>query len=375
MSDFIQIHLLTAYPPSNLNRDDLGRPKTAFMGGCERLRISSQCIKRAIRTSAEFAYGLEDKLGFATRCIPEYINRKLTAAGVDEENIFTFIKSVHDANVKKSDKNGKDESSKKSAVKFNKKNGRASIDELLKALREDAKETARYSKAEFDYVDHICQQVIENPNCQLTEQELKILKHQDISVDIALFGRMYAREPDYNVEAACQISHPISVSPAIIEADFFTAVDDLAENCNQPKVSMIDTTLFGSAIFYTYACIDMELLKRNLEGDVELAALAAKNFIEAITKVSPSGHQNSFASRAFAEYALVERGSQTPRSLVSAFYKPVYGRDQLSEAVKRLRAFKLEIDRAYNWHAEKEAELCVAENKGSLEDLTNIIGK
>jgi CRISPR system Cascade subunit CasC len=33
MSEFIQLHILASYPPSNLNRDDLGRPKTAVMGG------------------------------------------------------------------------------------------------------------------------------------------------------------------------------------------------------------------------------------------------------------------------------------------------------------------------------------------------------
>ncbi|MDN4562893.1 type I-E CRISPR-associated protein Cas7/Cse4/CasC, partial [Salmonella enterica subsp. enterica serovar Typhimurium] len=29
---------MTAYAPANLNRDESGRPKTAFMGGVERLR-------------------------------------------------------------------------------------------------------------------------------------------------------------------------------------------------------------------------------------------------------------------------------------------------------------------------------------------------
>ena len=45
MSHFVQLHLLTFYPPSNLNRDDTGRPKSAVIGGVERLRISSQAIK------------------------------------------------------------------------------------------------------------------------------------------------------------------------------------------------------------------------------------------------------------------------------------------------------------------------------------------
>ncbi|POZ51806.1 type I-E CRISPR-associated protein Cas7/Cse4/CasC [Methylovulum psychrotolerans] len=54
MSRFIQLHLLTAYPPANLNRDDQGSPKTAKMGGYDRLRVSSQCLKRTWRTSDLF---------------------------------------------------------------------------------------------------------------------------------------------------------------------------------------------------------------------------------------------------------------------------------------------------------------------------------
>jgi CRISPR system Cascade subunit CasC len=46
MDKFIQLHILTSFPPANLNRDDLGRPKTAKMGGVDRIRVSSQSLKR-----------------------------------------------------------------------------------------------------------------------------------------------------------------------------------------------------------------------------------------------------------------------------------------------------------------------------------------
>jgi CRISPR-associated protein Cas7/Cse4/CasC subtype I-E len=45
----IEIHVLQNFAPSNLNRDDTGSPKDAEFGGYRRARISSQCIKRAIR--------------------------------------------------------------------------------------------------------------------------------------------------------------------------------------------------------------------------------------------------------------------------------------------------------------------------------------
>ena len=67
MNRFIQLHLLTSYPPSNLNRDDLGRPKTAIMGGVNRLRISSQSLKRAWRTSDVFKEKLSNNIGTRTK--------------------------------------------------------------------------------------------------------------------------------------------------------------------------------------------------------------------------------------------------------------------------------------------------------------------
>jgi len=67
MTEFIQLHVLASYPPSNLNRDDLGRPKTAIMGGTQRLRISSQSLKRAWRQSPFFQEALSGHIGIRTK--------------------------------------------------------------------------------------------------------------------------------------------------------------------------------------------------------------------------------------------------------------------------------------------------------------------
>ena len=45
----IEFHILQSFPVSCLNRDDLGSPKSAIIGGVERARVSSQCWKRAVR--------------------------------------------------------------------------------------------------------------------------------------------------------------------------------------------------------------------------------------------------------------------------------------------------------------------------------------
>ena len=57
MKDLLEIHILQNFAPSNLNRDDTGSPKDCLFGGARRARISSQCLKRAMRT-----YVRENKL-------------------------------------------------------------------------------------------------------------------------------------------------------------------------------------------------------------------------------------------------------------------------------------------------------------------------
>ena len=49
MKTIVEIHALQNFAPSNLNRDDTGAPKDALFGGTRRARVSSQCLKRAVR--------------------------------------------------------------------------------------------------------------------------------------------------------------------------------------------------------------------------------------------------------------------------------------------------------------------------------------
>jgi CRISPR system Cascade subunit CasC len=44
----VEYHILQAFPVSCLNRDDVGAPKTAMVGGTQRARVSSQCWKRQV---------------------------------------------------------------------------------------------------------------------------------------------------------------------------------------------------------------------------------------------------------------------------------------------------------------------------------------
>jgi len=94
MSRFIQLHLLTAYPPANLNRDDMGSPKTAKMGGYDRLRVSSQCLKRTWRTSDLFEQALEGHIGTRTKEMGLKIYNRLIDKGIKHKDAVNWSKSI-----------------------------------------------------------------------------------------------------------------------------------------------------------------------------------------------------------------------------------------------------------------------------------------
>ena len=96
MSGFLQLHYLTVYPLSNPNRDDLGRPKTAVFGGANRLRISSQSLKRAARLSDALQGALAGHMGDRTQRIGEIVRRELRGLAATDDQITTAATQVAD---------------------------------------------------------------------------------------------------------------------------------------------------------------------------------------------------------------------------------------------------------------------------------------
>lgn len=345
MTTFIQLHLLTAYAPSNLNRDDSGRPKTACMGGVERLRVSSQSLKRAWRVSETFEETMDGYIGKRTRRIGvDYVYKPMAEASVDA------------AIAKKA--------AEKIAAQFGKpkKENPCEIEQIV-----------HISQHEISLIKQLVKTLIAE-NREPTDEEVKLLRKEKRSVDIALFGRMLASSAEFNVEAACQVSHALGVSAVTIEDDFFTAVDDLNTKEETGSGHMGEQG-FASALFYTYICISRDLLVNNLDGDEELAKRAIAALTETALTVSPTGKQNSFASRAYASFALAERGHKQPRSLAAAFFQPVREADQLQTAIARLKQQRDNFDRVYGNCTDAHCEMNVQEGTGSLAELLAFVSQ
>jgi CRISPR system Cascade subunit CasC len=208
------------------------------------------------------------------------------------------------------------------------------------------------------------------------KDDLHLLRANEQAVDIALFGRMLASSPAFNIEAACQVAHAISVHPVVIEDDYFTAVDDLNKNLEDTGAAHIGETRFAAGLFYAYVCINRELLIKNLDGNRGLADKAIRALTEAAVKVAPEGKQNSFASRAYASYVLAEKGDQQPRSLSVAYLKPIThgeNKDYCADAIKALAQQKDSFDEVYGNCADARYEVNVTERQGTLAGLLDFV--
>jgi CRISPR system Cascade subunit CasC len=349
MSRFIQLHILTSYPPSNLNRDDTGRPKTAVIGDCTRLRISSQSLKRAWRTSDIFESSLKGHIGTRTKEMGISVYQSLTRQGVNE-------KSARDWTKKIAEQFGKLKSDKKTDH-----NEDLHVEQLV-----------HFSPEEEKAISDLVTQLVKTATAP-TEDDLKLLRKQHTAVDIAMFGRMLASSPAFNTEAAVQVAHAITVHKAAVEDDYFIAVDDLNNGDEDRGAAHIGEAGFGAGVFYLYLCINREQLQNNLGGDTELTQKALTALVQAVTKVSPTGKQNSFASRAYAGFVLAEKGDQQPRSLAQAFLKPVKDEDTLSRAITELTKRRNNFNAVYGDCSDDSVQFNVEAGEGSLLEIAKFI--
>lgn len=308
---FLDIHAIQTVPPSNINRDDTGSPKTAQYGGVTRARVSSQSWKRAIR---KYFYDKGDtqNIGIRSCDIVKYIAKKI----VDNDNSI----SVEDAItlVEKT----------LNAAKLSTK------DQKLKALFFISNNQA----------DKFAQACLDK---KTDKTELQEILKTDTSIDIALFGRMLADDPSLNEDASSQVAHAISTHAIESEFDFYTAVDDLAPEDNA-GAGMLGTLEYDSSTLYRYANIALHDFYKQL-GDKEEVIDAVKLFVEAFVKSMPTGKINSFANQTLPQAVVVSLRSDRPINLVSAFEEPVKSENgYVDKSIQKLFAEYVKYEKILN---------------------------
>jgi CRISPR system Cascade subunit CasC len=292
---YIDIHILQTVPPSCINRDDTGTPKTAIYGGVTRARVSSQSWKRAVRKM--FCEDLaESEVGVRTKRIADMVAKEIRALNSDCDEAAAKSdaeKVLQLAGLKeKSTKAGKDAPLFFMSVSQAKALAKIVVeDKVLGMSAGDAKAQSR--KALSD-----------NP-----------------AIDVALFGRMVADDPGLNTDAAAQVAHAISTHKVENEFDYFTAVDDFEpEDRTDAGAGMIGTVEFNSSTLYRYATVAVHDLYDKL-GDTTPKAVGA--FVNAFALSMPTGKQNTFANRTVPNAMLVAIRRDQPANFAGAFEIPV----------------------------------------------------
>ncbi|GAA2181668.1 type I-E CRISPR-associated protein Cas7/Cse4/CasC [Brooklawnia cerclae] len=324
MTTFIDLHILQTVPPSNINRDDTGSPKTAIYGGVRRARVSSQAWKRATRR--EFSKYLDES---------ELGERTLIAAERIAEVITELKPELRDRSLELATNVLK-------AVKI-----KVTIPKV-----KDGTESAEKAKTGYllfvsnPQVRALAELAIANLDGSISAKDVKKALTDGVSIDIALFGRMIADAPDLNVDASAQVAHAISVHGVDNEFDYFTAVDDHAPADNA-GAGMIGTVEFNSSTLYRYATVNADQLAKVL-GSPKAAAAAVEAFVRAFIVSMPTGKQNTFANRTLPDLvALIVRDDQ-PVNLVGAFEHPIESENRVVDATRALLRRAEEIDIAFS---------------------------
>lgn len=357
--------MLVSYPPSNLNRDDLGRPKTAMMGGSQRLRISSQSLKRAWRTSSIFQEKLDGHIGIRTKEMGIVIYKAI----MSKKDLTDILggKTNYSVETTNIDKKAK-ECAKQIAAVFGKTKKENAATPLIDL---EIEQLAHFSPEEIQVINGIVKDFVQTG--KMPDEKSSLLRKNHKAVDIAMFGRMLADNPGYNTEAAVQVAHAITVNEVAVEDDYFTAVDDLNAGEEDMGAAHIGENEFASGLYYTYVCINRTLLEENLSGDEELTKKALKALVEAATKVAPSGKQNSFASRAYASYLMVEKGTQQPRSLSVSFLEAIRDKSLLNKAIETLKDTNKKMEKVYGKCSADYREMNAYTGEGSLDNILSFV--
>jgi CRISPR system Cascade subunit CasC len=332
---FIELHIIQSFPPTNLNRDDMNQPKDTDFGGVRRARVSSQCLKRAIRKAPVFAATTQVPLSARSRFISRALIEGFGQGKPQAEAQLVADLFAEAYSLNKMEGKAGQEKHTAIALYLSPAEIQWAVTELTKqwdvilathAASEEEKKKKKDEGAEDKKAKKgKKEKPPETPWLNIANELAKQTKGRTTSApDIALFGRMLADRPDTNVDAACQVVHAISTHIVKMDADFFTAVDELLRP-DETGAAMMDIAGFNSACFYRYARLDLDQLVKNLKGDADLARRTVEAFMRASEAATPTGKKNShdnFCRPAFM-FAVARKTDSGGWSLANAFEKPV----------------------------------------------------
>lgn len=313
MGKFISLSMLKNYAPSLVNRDDTGDAKQVVVGGVNRARVSSQCLKRAVRqeignrgiTTAHLEDLVEKML------IQEFEKGNIQEADIDKIGKIICCDKVLNCNWDKRTSISKDPNKDKNDK------GRT-VNQINMLEIETVVKTAIANKEQKNLIKEV-------------ETALKNVR---ISSDKAMFGTMATSGVIESVDGAVQVAQTFSIDEYIPEDDFITVkftgekLDDFDpffgsfkdfenENLKKPEAETLTYSCLHSNTMLTCTSINVEELKRNLSMSIQKTEMDAENvkndvkksisdYLETIITVEPSAKQNSMSSHSVPAVVYIE---------------------------------------------------------------------
>ena len=349
---FLQIHTLHSYPAALLNRDDSGLAKRMPFGGSVRTRISSQCLKRHWRmVDDEFSVRNIDATRHAIRSreiVTRSVMRSLREANNVSEAVLDAVEEAFQKGVY--GESGTTQSGRQPLL--------LGLPEV-EYLQNQADAICAAHPDDPDAATEAAQLLFSTKRGNDQRENFRAFRESAIlpgGLVGALFGRMVTSDPAANIDAAIHVAHAFTVHAEESESDYFSVVDDLQSNDEDPGAAHIGDMELTAGLFYGYVVVDVPTLISNLgcpsedgqSADRELAATVVKHLVHLIATVSPGAKLGSTAPYAYADLMLIEAGSRQPRSLANAFREPV--RAHTKAAVDALKGQLGKLDSAYGSH-------------------------
>lgn len=283
----IEYHILQSFPVTCLNRDDVGAPKSAVVGGTPRARVSSQCWKRQVRLAL---HEMGATIGMRTKLISALIAEECRHLGATPDQAAQCGETA--------------------AAYFGKVDDGMN-DTLMFVTRTEAKAVAQaFAKSGW-----IVTKTDKDVETKMSKEEKAEAKKAQIQIekvmkgsinlavdglDVALFGRMVASAPTMNVEAAASFAHAISTHRVSNEVEFFTALDDNKEEQGSAHMGSLE---FNAATYYRYVSLDLGQLWTNLAGSNIAEAVEA--FTKALFVAIPTARQTTMSGASPWDFARI----------------------------------------------------------------------
>jgi CRISPR system Cascade subunit CasC len=405
---FLQIHTLTSYPGTLLNRDDAGFAKRLPFGGATRTRVSSQCLKyhwrnfqgeNTLHDVEEFEHTFRSRETFqrklAKPLIDEGYPESLVRAGTGALKEFLLSgKKASKSDIEKLIHPGEKDDPwgdlKTSQITIFGEPEMRYLRDLVKSKLNEVKEELSVfwengSVTDKDIVSKAAEVMRDFDKGDL-KKNLKGLKSAS-GLDAAMFGRMVTSDILARGDAAIHVAHAFTTHEEESESDYFSAVDELRrdepEESGELGAGHINSTELSSGLFYNYVVVDIPLLISNLEGversewedaDSSMAAEVVKRLINIVATVSPGAKLGSTAPYSYAQCLMVEAGISQPRTLANAFQHPVTKNSQgmLANSYNALGTYVKDMDDMYGKNTDRK--VAATGPKDTLLELMDLDG-